>query len=141
MSRENISTMGSCSDFLGLCSDKVPAVLLRILTKAETYLLQNFRWQQSQSGLFIASTVRVEDMPLELDGGEKWGIFQNISGEICKYLAVLQFEGHMCDLDFTLLFMKRTVCLWGMEDKLSYTPTDSLSFSKPSQYFLATLVL
>ena len=31
-------------------------------------------------------------MPLELDGGEKWGIFLNISGEICKYLAVLQSE-------------------------------------------------
>lgn len=47
----------------------------------------------------------------------------------------------MCDLDFILLFMKRTVCLLGMERTSFPTLPQILSFSKPSQYFLATLIL
>lgn len=47
----------------------------------------------------------------------------------------------MCALDFTLLFMKRTVCLLGIEKTSFPTSPQSLSFSEPSQYLFITLIL
>lgn len=56
------------------------------------------------------------------------GIFLNISGEICKYLAVLQSEVTCVPWTLFYFYEKNCLSLGQRENKLSYTPTDYLFF-------------